>query len=72
MVRGVVLSWYGYNESKAILLHAPEDFKNLSYDAVSSFHKALQGEDIVNRLIEAINLKTTQHDTTSKESEQHG
>lgn len=46
------------NESEAILLSTPEDFKNISYDAVTAFHKALLGDNVIDRLIDRIRDKT--------------
>ena len=40
------------NVSDKIPLKTPEDFKQIPYDGVHSFHKALQGKNVIDKLIE--------------------
>jgi hypothetical protein len=49
-------------ESDAFLLRIPADFKRLPFDAVYSFHKALQEDKVTDQLAERIKKITSRRD----------
>jgi hypothetical protein len=51
-VEGMYCAATRKNVSDKIPLKTPEDFKQIPYDGVHSFHKALQGKNVIDKLIE--------------------